>query len=90
MRVARASDPGSLGGAIANALRSHGVAQLSCIGAASVNQAVKAIAVARTFLARSDLDLVCMPSFLDLQIEGETRTTVRFEIESCSVEPAKS
>lgn len=86
MRVSKTSDPGALGGAIANALRDHGVATLSCIGAASVNQAVKSIAVARRFLERSNLDLVCMPSFLDLQIEGQLRTTLRFDIESCEPE----
>jgi len=56
-------------------------APLTCFGAGAVNQAVKAIAISRGYIAPSGLDLVCIPSFIDLTIAGEERTGIRFLVE---------
>ena len=50
---------------------------MQAIGAGAVNQAIKAIAIARGFVAPSGIDLVCIPAFVDLQIEGEERTAIK-------------
>lgn len=50
---------------------------MQVIGAGAVNQAIKAIAIARGFVAPSGVDLVCIPAFADVDVEGETRTGIR-------------
>lgn len=82
MRVSSESPTGAVAGAIAKSVRTNGVAHLSCIGARAVSQAVKAIAVARRYVEDSGLDLVCAPSFHNIEIDGDERTTLRFRIES--------
>lgn len=51
---------------------------MQAIGAGAVNQAVKAIAIARGYVAPSGIDLVCVPAFADVEIEGEERTAIKF------------
>ena len=57
--------------------REKGTAELQAIGAAAINQAVKAVAIARGYVAPSGLDLVCVPAFADVQIDGEDRTAIK-------------
>ena len=76
-RVSSQSNPNSTAGAIANVVRESGMAELQVIGAGALNQAVKAIAIARTFLADSGVDLVCVPTFAEVFIDGEPRTAIR-------------
>jgi stage V sporulation protein S len=52
------------------------------IGAGALNQAVKAIAIARGFVAPSGIDLVCIPAFTDIMIDGEERTAIKLSVES--------
>jgi stage V sporulation protein S len=82
--VANDSKPAKLAGAICNQIKEHGASRTRSVGAGSVNQAVKAIAIARGYMAPSGIDLVCTPSFLDVEIEGETRTSINFLIENRS------
>lgn len=55
--------------------------QIQSVGAGAVNQAIKAIAIARGFLAPSGIDVCCVPSFADIVIDGEYRTAIRFSVE---------
>ncbi len=77
LKVAAKSNPNSVAGALAGVIREQGKAEMQAIGAGAVNQAVKAIAIARGFVAPSGIDLVCIPAFVDVQIDGEERTAIR-------------
>jgi len=68
-------------GALAAVLRERGTAELQAVGAGAVNQAVKAIAICRGFVASNGLNLVATPAFADIYIEGEERTAIRFIVE---------
>ena len=78
LKVAAKSNPNSVAGALAGVLREEGGAELQAIGAGAVNQAVKAVAIARGFVAPSGMDLVCIPAFTDVEIDGEERTAIKF------------
>ncbi len=79
-RVSSQSNPNSTAGAIANVVRETGAAELQVIGAGALNQAVKAIAIARSFLTSSDIDLVCVPAFTEVFIDGDLRTAIRLAV----------
>ncbi|KKR29349.1 stage V sporulation protein S [candidate division CPR2 bacterium GWD2_39_7] len=70
LKVSSKSSPNSVAGAIAGVVRTQGAAEMQVIGAGALNQAVKAIAIARGFLAPGGIDLVCKPSFAELKING--------------------
>ena len=81
IRVASQSRSTAVAGAIAGVIREHGRAEVQAIGAGAVNQAVKAAAIARGFLVLDGLDVVCIPSFADVEIGGQERTAIRLTIE---------
>ena len=81
-RVANQSNPKSIAGAIAHSLEDNKEVKLEAIGAGAVNQAVKAVAIARGFVAPSGQDLICTPGFFDVEIGDEERTGIRLTIES--------
>jgi stage V sporulation protein S len=81
IKVAAKSRPASVAGAIAGVVREHGRAEVQAIGASAVNQAIKAVAVARGYLAADGLDVICIPIFIELSIDGLERTAVRLVIE---------
>ena len=81
IRVAAQSRSTAVAGAIAGVVREHGRADVQAIGAGAVNQAVKAAAIARGFLALDGLDVVCIPMFADVEIGGQERTAIRIAIE---------
>jgi stage V sporulation protein S len=68
-------------GAIAGVIRESGVAEVQSIGAGATNQAIKAIAIARSYLNEEGLDIVCAPSFIDVAIDEEERTAIRMLIQ---------
>lgn len=78
LRVSANSSPNSVAGAIASVIRENGEAEVQAVGAGAVNQAVKAIAVARGYLAPVGIDLVCIPAFNNIVINEEERTGMRF------------
>ncbi len=80
LKVASNSNPNKVAGALAGVIREEGKAELQAIGAGAVNQAVKAIAIARGYLAPSGIDLVCVPAFTDVEIDGERKTGIKFII----------
>ena len=82
LKVSSSSDPGATAGAIANGIRERGTAEIQVIGPRAVNQAVKAIAVARGYLAASGVDLYCVPSFTSIRVaEGDReKTAIHFSV----------
>jgi len=81
LKVKSTSDPNKVAGALAGTIREVGKAEMQTIGAGALNQAVKALAIARGFLAPSGIDLVCYPAFVDVEIDGAERTAIRLFIE---------
>lgn len=81
LKVSAKSSPNSVAGALAGVLRQRSSAELQAVGAGAVNQAMKAIAIARGFVAPTGVDLVCVPSFMEIQINGEDRTAIRLMVE---------
>ncbi len=82
LKVASRSNPNSVAGAIAGALELHGVVELHAIGAGAVNQTVKAIAIARRLIeTEAGPTLKVIPGFMELEIEGERKTGIRFIVE---------
>ena len=80
LKVAKTSSPRAVAGALAEIIRKEGAAEVRTIGAGAINQAVKAIAIARGFVAPSGIDLVSAPAFTDVEIEGEERTGIKLEV----------
>jgi stage V sporulation protein S len=81
IRVAAQSRSTAVAGAIAGVVRDEGRADIQAIGAGAVNQAIKAAAIARGFLALDGMDVVCIPSFTDVEIGGQERTAIRIAVE---------
>jgi stage V sporulation protein S len=81
LKAAATSKPVSVAGAIAGVIRSQSRVEIHVIGAGAVNQAIKAIAISRGYLAPAGLDLVCIPSFVDLSLDGQERTGIRLLVE---------
>ncbi len=81
LKVSSKSNPNSVAGALAGVIRESGSAEIQAIGAGALNQSIKAVAIARGFLAPSGIDLVCVPSFSDVEINGEERTAIKLIIE---------
>jgi len=82
VRVSGQSRPNSVAGAIAALLRIHGILEVQAIGAIAVNQAVKSIAIARSYIGVDQLDLSCVPAFVKLELDNEERTAVKFTVRS--------
>lgn len=85
IKVSARSRSTAVAGAIAGVIRQHHYAEVQAIGAGAVNQAVKALAIARGYLERDELDIVCMPFFTEVEIDGNERTAVRFRVETRSL-----
>ncbi|MBE3574652.1 MAG: stage V sporulation protein S [Firmicutes bacterium] len=81
LKVSAKSSPNAVAGALAGVLRERGQAEIQAIGAGAINQAVKAVAIARGFVAPSGMDLVCIPAFTDIVIDGEERTAIKFIVQ---------
>lgn len=81
LKVSAQSKPKSVAGALAAVLRENISAELQAVGAGAVNQAVKAIAITRGFVAPNGIDLVVIPAFAEIMIEGEERTAIKFIVE---------
>jgi stage V sporulation protein S len=81
LKVSAKSSPNAVAGALAGVLRESGGAELQAIGAGALNQAVKAVAIARGFVAPSGVDLICIPAFTDVTIDGEERTAIKLIVQ---------
>ena len=82
LKVSSKSNPNSVAGAIANIFRERGNVEIQAVGAGALKQAIKAVAIARGFVAPTGKNLVCIPAFQDIAIDGEERTAIKLIIES--------
>lgn len=78
LKVSSHSSPNSVAGAIAGVIREQKAVEVQAVGAGAANQAIKAIAIARGYLAPIGIDLICIPAFANIQIDGEERTAMKF------------
>lgn len=81
LKVSSKSNPNSVAGALAGVIREHGSAEIQAVGAGAINQAIKAVAIARGFVSPSGIDLVCIPAFADIIIDGEERTAIKLIVQ---------
>ena len=84
LKVSTRSNPNAVAGAVAGAVRQAGAVEVQVVGAGALNQAVKAVAIARGYVSAAGIDLVCIPTFADIEIEGERRTAIRLSVEDRS------
>ncbi len=82
LKVGTKSNPNSVAGALANVMKEKKKVEIQAIGAGALNQAIKAIAIARGFVAPSGKNLVCIPAFTDIVIDGEERTAIKLIVEA--------
>lgn len=82
LKVSSKSDANKVAGALANVLREKNSVEIQAIGAGALNQAIKGIAIARGFVAPSGKNLICIPAFSDITIDGEERTAIKLIVEA--------
>ncbi|MCS4585843.1 stage V sporulation protein S [Clostridium perfringens] len=81
LKVSTKSNPNSVAGALATIIKERNTVEIQAVGVGAINQAVKAIAIARGFVAPSGKDIVCIPAFTDIEIDGEERTAIKLIIQ---------
>ena len=82
LKVSSKSKPNSVAGALANAFREKQTVEIQAVGAGSLNQAIKAISIARGFVAPLGMNLICTPAFYDVMIDGKEKTAIRLIVEA--------
>lgn len=81
LRISAKSSPNSVAGAIAGLIREKGRAEMQAIGAGAINQAIKAVAIARGFVAPTGVELICVPAFAEVVIDEQDKTGIKFIVE---------
>lgn len=81
IKVSGKSRTASVAGAIAGVVREHKHAEVQAIGASAINQAVKALALSKSYLAEDGYNVVFIPEFVDVDIDGKVRTAIKFVVE---------
>ena len=82
LKVSSKSNPSSVAGALANVFREKDSVEVQAVGAGALNQAIKAIAIARGFVAPTGKNLGCIPAFTDITIDGDERTAIKLIVEA--------
>jgi stage V sporulation protein S len=82
LKVSSKSNPNSVAGAMAGVIRQWGEVEVQVVGAGALNQAIKAVAIARGYVSSAGIDLVCAPTFADIEIDGQDRTGIHLLVES--------
>jgi stage V sporulation protein S len=82
LKVSSKSKSNSVAGALANAFKDKNSIEIQAVGAGALNQAIKAVAIARGYIAPTGKDIYCIPAFSDISIEGEERTAIKLIIKS--------
>ena len=82
LKVSSNSIPSAVAGAIAGVVRAEGKVQIQTIGAGALNQSIKGIAIARGYIAPTGQELVCVPFFKDIEINGEVKTAIVLTVEA--------
>ena len=77
LKVSSRSVPNSVAGAIAGVIRENKSVEIQAVGAGAANQAIKSVAIVRGYLAPIGIDLICIPAFTSIQIDGEDRTAIK-------------
>ncbi|WP_121616624.1 stage V sporulation protein S [Virgibacillus halodenitrificans] len=81
LKVSAKSNPKKVAGAIAGSTKEEGQVKVQAIGAGAVNQAIKAISIARSFVRKEKTDLICVPSLIDVPVDGGQITAVELLVE---------
>ena len=81
LKVSAKSSPNSIAGAIAGFVKEIGAVEIQAIGAGALNQAIKAIAITRGFVAPLGMELICIPAFTEVVIDGEEKTAIKLIVE---------
>jgi stage V sporulation protein S len=81
IKVSARSRSTAVAGAIAGVVREHNRAEVQAIGAGAVNQAIKAVAIARGYLSEDNIDVIVIPFFTEVMIDDQERTAVRMVVE---------
>ncbi len=81
IKVSATSRTSAVAGAIAGVIREHKHAEVQAIGAGAVNQAIKALVLATGYLKNDGIDIVCVPEFVDVEIDGKVRTAIKLIID---------
>ena len=81
VKVSSKSTPKAVAGAIAAIIRNGNKAEVQAVGAGAANQAVKSIAIACVYMKEENTEIVCVPAFIEIEINGETRTAMQFIVE---------
>ena len=81
LKVSSRSKPNSVAGALANSFKEKGSVEIQAVGAGALNQAIKAVAIARGFVAPTGVELVCSPAFTEVTIDNEDKTGIKFVVE---------
>ncbi len=81
LKVSSRSVPNSVAGAIAGIIRENGAVEIQAVGAGAANQAIKSIAIARGYLAPVGIDVICIPAFVNVTINGVDRTAIKMIVE---------
>ena len=82
LKVSSRSVPNSVAGAISGVIRESGAVEIQAVGAGAANQAIKSVAIARGYLAPIGIDLICIPAFANVTIDGEDRTAIKLICEA--------
>ena len=82
LKVSSKTKPNSVAGALANAFKEVNQVEIQAVGAGALNQAIKAVAIARGYIAPSGKDIYCIPAFSDVYIEGEERTAIKLIVKA--------
>ncbi|HAX18059.1 MAG TPA: stage V sporulation protein S [Actinobacteria bacterium] len=86
LKVSANTKPNSIAGAIAGIIREEGRVQIQTIGAAALNQTIKGIAIARGYIAPTGKEVICIPFFKDIEVNGETKTAIVLTVETKPME----
>ena len=81
LKVSTKSNPNAVAGALAAIIKEKNTVEIQAVGAGAINQAVKAIAIARGFVAPSGKDIICIPAFTDIVIDGKERTAIKLIVQ---------
>ena len=81
LKVSSKSNPNSFACDLAAIIKEKNIVEIQAVGAGAINQAVKAIAIARGFVAPSGRDIVCVPAFTDIEIDGQERTAIKLIVQ---------
>ena len=80
LKISAKSSPNSIAGALTGIIKEQGQAYMQAVGAGAINQAVKAVAIARGFVTVQGNDIYCTPTFTTIDIDGEEKTGIKFHV----------